>query len=90
MTNGNVGHEFNATRDADVVDAGVQESRAGGHGLVGRDAGHGHGVGGDPVGESRAQGGLTGDVGRLDLLDDDAGADVVHNIPIDSGFVEEA
>ena len=49
MTNGNIGHELDTAGDADVVDPGVHETKARGDGLVGRDAGHGHGVSRDPV-----------------------------------------
>ena len=60
-----------------VTDAGAghdedltlgHHAEAGGDGLVGGDAGHGHRVGGDPVREARAQGSLAGDVGGLHFL----------------------
>ena len=56
----------------DIVDAGVDEPGAGGHGLVGRDAGHGDGVGGDAVGEACPEGSLASQVARLHLLEDDS------------------
>ena len=43
-------------------------AEAGGDGLVGGDAGHGHRVGGDTVREARTQGSLTGNVGGLHFL----------------------
>ena len=43
-------------------------AEAGGDGLVGGDAGHGHRVGGDPVREARAKRSLAGDVGGLHFL----------------------
>jgi hypothetical protein len=51
-----------------VVLAGIDESGAGGDGLVGWDAGHGHRVGGDPVWEARPQGSLPRHIARFYFL----------------------
>jgi hypothetical protein len=51
-----------------LILAGIDESGAGGDGLVGGDAGHGHRVGGDPVREARPQGSLTRHIARFYFL----------------------
>lgn len=89
MSDRDVGHEFDAARNADVVNARIHQTETRGDGLVGRDAGHGHRVGRNPVGESGAQHGLAGDVGGLDLLDDRAAANVVHEVAVQAQAVDE-
>ncbi len=51
-----------------LIRAGIDESGAGGNGLVGGDAGHGHRVGGDPVREARPQGRLPRYIARFYFL----------------------
>jgi len=51
-----------------LVRAGIDESGAGGDGLVGGNTGHGHRVGGDPVREARPQGSLARHIARFYFL----------------------
>ena len=56
--------DFNVVNDLTLG----HEAEAGGDGLVGGDAGHGHSVGGDTVREAGAQGSLAGNIGGLHFL----------------------
>ena len=89
MTDWNVRHKLDPASDADVVDAGIHETQASCDGLVGRDAGHGDGVSRDAIREPCAEGSLSGHVGRFDLLNDRSAADVVDQVLVQSGSLQQ-
>ena len=90
MSDRDVGHEFDASCNADVVNACIHQSKTSGDGLVGRNAGHGDRMCGNPIGESGAQHGFSGDVGGFDLLDDRAATYIVHEIAVQAETVDQA
>lgn len=90
MPNRYVRHRFDATRHDHIVGSGGDQTDSGGDRLVGADAGHGHGVGGSLERESSCEGCLAGDIRGGDLLDDGAIDDVVDELLVDLGLLQEA
>eukprot|EP00128_Syssomonas_multiformis_P013649 Colp12_sorted_trinity150504_noHs@28031 len=88
-TDGNVGHSLDTTSDNNIGSASLNETNGLGGSLVGRDARHGDSVGRDLVTKTSRQGGLTGDVGGLNLLDHSAHDDVLNLTGANAGSLKE-
>ena len=89
MTDWNIRHKLDPAGNADVIDSGVHETQASCDGLVGRDARHGDGVSRDAIRKPCAEGSLSGNVGRFDLLNDRSAADVVDQVLVESGSLHQ-